>query len=112
MLAVDSLCPTLGLDVVDPRLDARMRRRPRVVAFVDAAWEIGDREALRAHLRGLGAELVAFARGAIWWCRPDDRDERFVEPADVIAAATAEARSRYRCDAAAALIVIDERDRV
>ena len=55
---------------------------PRVVAFVHE-WNAApdDVAAIRAELRGLGAELVVVAREATWAFGPDDPVERIGGPA-------------------------------
>ncbi len=50
-------------------------RRPRVLAFIQAwspALAARDLGAIRAHLRGLGAELAVAADAGAWWLGPDD----------------------------------------
>jgi xanthine dehydrogenase YagT iron-sulfur-binding subunit len=50
-------------------------RRPRVLAFLQAwspALAAHELEPIRAHLRGLGAELVIAADAGAWWLGPDD----------------------------------------
>ena len=58
-----------------------MSGRPWVLAFV-ASWDplrTPERElsSIRAHLRGLGAQLVILSRAGTWSFRPDDDVERF-----------------------------------
>jgi hypothetical protein len=50
-------------------------RGTRVLAFLQAwspALEACELGAIRAHLRGLGAELVIAADAGAWWLGPDD----------------------------------------
>jgi xanthine dehydrogenase YagT iron-sulfur-binding subunit len=50
-------------------------RRPRVLAFLQVwspAKAAGELGAIRANLRGLGAELVIAADDGAWWLGPDD----------------------------------------
>jgi len=59
-------------------------RRPRVLAFIEV-WspELAERElpAIRAQLRGLGAELAVVAKDGSWLLGPDDPPIRLHEPA-------------------------------
>jgi len=81
-----------------------MSSPPRVLAFV-SRWS-ADREgqdaAIRAELRGLGAELVVLTHDGVWAFGPDDRIER--REIDVAAVAR-QYHVDPECDA---LVVIDE----
>jgi xanthine dehydrogenase YagT iron-sulfur-binding subunit len=60
-------------------------RRPRVLAFIQAwspALAARELDAIRAHLRGLGTELVIAADAGAWWLGPDD-ELRPAGPAEV-----------------------------
>ncbi len=69
-----------------------MSGRPWVLAFV-ASWDplrAPERELnlIRAHLRGIGAQMVILSNAGTWSFRPDDDVERFsIGDADEIAAA-------------------------
>jgi xanthine dehydrogenase YagT iron-sulfur-binding subunit len=73
------------------------RGEPRVLAFVregsferDTAAAPEAVAAIRAQLRGLGAELVVLSRAGIWWMRADDPIEPAEGDVDLAAAAAAE----------------------
>ncbi|HET9623829.1 MAG TPA: 2Fe-2S iron-sulfur cluster-binding protein [Kofleriaceae bacterium] len=68
--------------------------QPRVLAFAHA-WSPADDElrALRAELRGLGAELLVLSPRGAWSVRPDDPVEAL--PADQLADDVAAAAGRY-----------------
>ena len=107
----------------DRGLERRGHGEPRVLAFVSAGL---DREpgaaidaaidavlrAIRAELRGLGAELVVVAPGGVWRVRPDDPIEA---PADRDELARDAAATAQRFGVAAgdeAVLVIDGRGMV
>lgn len=102
-----------GVGSVAPELPIAMavRGQPRVLAFA-RDWSI-EREppehllALRAQLRGLGAELIVVTIAGAWVFRPDDAVESFgLCSESELAAATA----RYGVDGEDAVFVIDARD--
>ena len=86
---------------------------PRVLAFVRdwsaerAAPE--DLRAIRAHLRGLGAELIVLADSGVWSFRPDDDLDRVADYSDRLAGDISTAALLYGVrDRRDAVFVIDE----
>lgn len=81
-----------------------MNGRPWVLAFV-AGWDptsAPSREVstIRAHLRGLGAQLVILSKAGSWSFRPDDDVERFTAGEhEAIAAAATRYEVEDGCDA-------------
>jgi xanthine dehydrogenase YagT iron-sulfur-binding subunit len=108
---------SLAPDVELTGLENLARGEPRVLAFVqEAAFERDTAAApeaalaIRAELRGLGAELVVLSRAAVWWVRPDDAIERVDREGDRISASVAAAAARYGvADGEEAVFVIDGR---
>jgi xanthine dehydrogenase YagT iron-sulfur-binding subunit len=85
---------------------------PRVLAFVRAwrAEHLGreDLHAIRATLRGLGAELVVLAEDGVWSFRPDDDPDQLADYSDRLAGDVATAALLYGVRGARdAVFVID-----
>jgi hypothetical protein len=119
-LNASSVAPGIGShapDVELPGLENLARGEPRVLAFVrEAAFERDTAAApeavlaIRAELRGLGAELVVLSRAGVWWVRPDDAVERVDSEGDAIAASVTAAAARYGvAEGDEAVFVIDGR---
>jgi len=108
---VGSHAPPLALHGLEHRTGPG---EPCVVAFVhDWSFEREDLEAvraIRAHLRGLGAELVVLAPGGVWSVRPDDPIEQLAATSDPLTADVAAAAALYGVhDGGDAVFVIDGR---
>ena len=86
---------------------------PRVLAFVHDGLSHerpAGLGAIRAELRGLGAELVAVSRAGLWRVRPDDPPELLATAGEPLAAEVAEASDGYGVRAGEdAVFVIDGR---
>ena len=86
---------------------------PRVLAFV-RSWSAErerpeDLQAIRAQLRGLGAELVILADAGVWSFRPDDAPDRLADYTDRLAGDIATAALLYGVrDRRDAVFVIDD----
>jgi xanthine dehydrogenase YagT iron-sulfur-binding subunit len=87
--------------------------QPRVLAFVHN-WSVDQQgtselRAIRAQLRGLGAELIVLAASGVWSFHPDDHPDQLAEYTDRIAADIATAALLYGVrDGREAVFVIDE----
>jgi xanthine dehydrogenase YagT iron-sulfur-binding subunit len=96
-----------------PGLDSRAGTAPRVLAFVEpGSFEYADAEslrAIRAQLRGLGAELIVLSSGGVWVVRADDPVEQLAYGQD-LACDVAAAAIQYGVDTGYdAVFVIDGR---
>src|ERR1043166_7817497 len=108
-------------ELAAPALDGRRHRAPRVLAFLYDAELDDDRpesaaalRAIRAELRGLGADLVVVAPAGVWSVRADDPIEPLTgasnEANDELVAEVAKAAVRYGVGAAKdEIFVIDGR---
>ena len=103
---VGSPAPTIALTGLSQSLDGDSAR---VVAFVDHADLSAEPEAIRAiraQLRGLGAELVVLARSELWRLRADDAAEWLAGGAH-LANEIAHVRYHYGVRSGDAVFVID-----
>jgi xanthine dehydrogenase YagT iron-sulfur-binding subunit len=87
---------------------------PRVLAFARGWTPAGEPPeliaAIRAQLRGLGAELLVLSDGGVWSMRADDPVEQLAAPGAQFAADVATAAMLYGVrDGAGAVFVIDGR---
>lgn len=110
--------PSHAPELAAPGRDGRAcHRAPRVLAFLYDAELDDDRpesaaalRAIRAELRGLGADLVVVAPAGVWSVRADDPVEPLPEASDQLAAEVVQAAARYGVGAGEdAIFVIDDR---
>jgi xanthine dehydrogenase YagT iron-sulfur-binding subunit len=110
--------PSHASELAAPALDGRAgHRAPRVLAFLYDAELDDDRpesaaalRAIRAELRGLGADLIVVAPAGVWSVRADDPVEPLAEATDQLAAEVVQAAARYGVGAGEdAIFVIDGR---
>ncbi|HEY0483268.1 MAG TPA: (2Fe-2S)-binding protein [Kofleriaceae bacterium] len=109
---IDSPAPELAVS----GLERRGQGEPRVLAFVRGGLDHLSPEALRAiraELRGLGAELVVVSPDGAWLLRPDDPVEPLAAAGDALAAEVAASAERFGVSAGDdAVFVIDGRGAV
>ncbi|HEX3765969.1 MAG TPA: (2Fe-2S)-binding protein [Kofleriaceae bacterium] len=85
-------------DLAVSGLEPRSRGEPRVLAFVHAGLDQeppADLGAIRAELRGLGAELVVISPVGVWRVRADDPLEPRAAAGDALAVEAAAAAACY-----------------
>lgn len=113
-MATASASPGVGShapEIEVPDVAARAcRGGPRVLAFVHDGIR-GERPArlaaIRAELRGLGAELVVMSPAGVWWVGADDPLEPLAAASDELAAGVARAAACYGAADDDAVFVID-----
>jgi xanthine dehydrogenase YagT iron-sulfur-binding subunit len=97
-------------------LDSPGRGEPRVLAFVHGGVSHerpAGLGAIRAELRGLGAELVVVSPAGVWRVRADDPLEPLASAGDALATAASQAAASYGVSAGDdAVFVIDGRGMV
>jgi len=109
-VAVGSVAPALALSAVPE--ESAQYHVPRVLAFLrDWSADSASPEslaALRAQLRGLGAELTVLSQQGVWSFRPDDEIEELGAYSDRLAADIALAAALYGVgDRGEAVFVMD-----
>jgi xanthine dehydrogenase YagT iron-sulfur-binding subunit len=96
-------------------LERRSNGEPRVLAFMHDGLR-GERPAelaaIRAELRGLGAELIVVSPAGVWAVRADDPLEPLADADDALAAEVARAAACYGAVYDDAVFVIDGRGTV
>ena len=96
-VVIGTYAPALVLHAVPE--ESSNYRVPRVLAFL-RGWSVehespGSLQALRAQLRGLGAELTILSDSGVWSFRPDDEIEELGASSDRLAADIELAAGRY-----------------
>ena len=113
MLSVGSNAPELVVRAARGTLAPTSMGRPRVLAFL-RRWRVGtepesELRAVRAHLLGLGAELIVLCDAGVWSFRPDDDVDQLGSYSDRLAGDIATASLLYGVrDGRDAIFVIDE----